>query len=41
MFVRMEMMGGLAATGIKQLRQAACELRDALQRQAATGPSVS
>jgi hypothetical protein len=41
MFVRMEMMGGLAATGIQQLRQAACELRDALQRHAATGPAVS
>jgi hypothetical protein len=41
MFVRMEMMGGLAAAGIQQLRQAACELRDAFQRQAAAGPSAS
>ena len=41
MFVRMEIMGGLAASGIKQLRQAACELRDALQRHAASGPAAS
>jgi len=41
MFVRMEMMGGLAAAGIQQLREAACELRDAFQRQAAAGPSAS
>jgi hypothetical protein len=41
MFVRMEITGGLAASGIKQLRQAAGELRDALQRHAASGPAAS
>jgi hypothetical protein len=40
-FVRGEMSGGLPATGIQQLRQAAGELRDALQPLAAAAPSAS